>query len=74
MLSETVLAGVEPGEPSIGLEPRFIDMVFEILDDLQHREDETIVMVSHDAKRGPGCAGMGGVLETENVGRLVLGG
>ena len=24
-------------EPSIGLEPRYIDMVFEILDDLQHK-------------------------------------
>jgi branched-chain amino acid transport system ATP-binding protein len=30
-------------EPSIGLEPRFIDMVFEILRDLQHKEGKTIV-------------------------------
>src|SRR5699024_6111134 len=29
-------------EPSIGLEPRFIDMVFEILEDLQHKEGKTI--------------------------------
>jgi len=29
-------------EPSIGLEPRFIDMVFEILDDLQNKENKTI--------------------------------
>ncbi|MDP6219704.1 MAG: ATP-binding cassette domain-containing protein, partial [Alphaproteobacteria bacterium] len=29
-------------EPSIGLEPRFIDMVFEILDDLQRRDGKTI--------------------------------
>ncbi len=32
-------------EPSIGLEPRFIDMVFEILDDLQNSEGKTIIMV-----------------------------
>ena len=32
-------------EPSIGLEPRFIDMVFEILDDLQRNEGKTILMV-----------------------------
>ncbi|MEM7667898.1 MAG: ATP-binding cassette domain-containing protein, partial [Pseudomonadota bacterium] len=32
-------------EPSIGLEPRFIDMVFDILHDLQHTEGKTIVMV-----------------------------
>ena len=32
-------------EPSIGLEPRFIDMVFEILDDLQKTDGKTIIMV-----------------------------
>src|SRR5690606_19390749 len=32
-------------EPSIGLEPRFIDMVFKMLSELQHRERKTIVMV-----------------------------
>ena len=40
-------------EPSIGLEPRFIDMVFEILDDLQHAEGKTIIMVEQNAKKGP---------------------
>ena len=35
-------------EPSIGLEPRFIDMVFEILGDLQKNEGKTIIMVTHD--------------------------
>ena len=35
-------------EPSIGLEPRFIEMVFEILDDLQNTEGKTIIMVTHD--------------------------
>ena len=39
-------------EPSIGLEPRFIDMVFEILGELQHNEGKTIVMVEQNAKKG----------------------
>ena len=39
-------------EPSIGLEPRFIDMVFEILDDLQHGDGKTIIMVEQNAKKG----------------------
>jgi len=76
-------------EPSIGLEPRFIDMVFEILDDLQHNEGKTIVMVEQNAKRGLefadigyvlvsgtiAIAGKGGeLLENPDVGRLFLGG
>lgn len=32
-------------EPSIGLEPRFIDMVFEILERLREEESRTIIMV-----------------------------
>ena len=39
-------------EPSIGLEPRFIDMVFEILDDLQKKDGKTIIMVEQNAKKG----------------------
>ena len=39
-------------EPSIGLEPRFIDMVFEILQDLQEKEGKTIIMVEQNAKKG----------------------
>ena len=39
-------------EPSIGLEPRFIDMVFEILFDLQHKDGKTIIMVEQNAKKG----------------------
>ena len=31
-------------EPSIGLEPRYIDMVFEILKDLQQNEKKTIIL------------------------------
>ena len=38
-------------EPSIGLEPRFIEMVFEILYDLQEKEGKTIIMVEQNAKK-----------------------
>ena len=76
-------------EPSIGLEPRFIDMVFEILDDLQHAEGKTIIMVEQNAKKGLEFADVGYVLvsgelaiagkgdellENPDVGRLFLGG
>ena len=76
-------------EPSIGLEPRFIDMVFEILHDLQHGDGKTIVMVEQNAKKGLEFADIGYVLVSGNlamadtgdnllqdpqVGRLFLGG
>ncbi|MGH8764317.1 MAG: ABC transporter ATP-binding protein, partial [Burkholderiales bacterium] len=49
-------------EPSIGLEPRYIDMVFEILADLQANEGKTIIMVEQNAKRGLQFADLGYVL------------
>lgn len=76
-------------EPSIGLEPRFIGMVFEILDDLQHKEGKTIIMVEQNAKKGLEFADIGYVLvsgqlvmadsgdellQNPEVGRLFLGG
>jgi len=76
-------------EPSIGLEPRFIDMVFEILDDLQHNDGKTIILVEQSAKKGLEFADIGYVLvsgqiamagngdellENPDVGRLFLGG
>ena len=76
-------------EPSIGLEPRFIDMVFEILGDLQRKEGKTIVMVEQNAKKGLEFADLGYVLASgqlalagrgeellanPEVGRLFLGG
>jgi branched-chain amino acid transport system ATP-binding protein len=76
-------------EPSIGLEPRFIDMVFDILDDLQHGEGKTIVMDEQNAKKGLEFADIGYVrvsgqlakagrgsdlLADEDVARLFLGG
>jgi branched-chain amino acid transport system ATP-binding protein len=76
-------------EPSIGLEPRFIDMVFEILEDLQKKDGKTIVMVEQNAKKGLAFADIGYVLvsgetaiadsgnkllKNPDVGRLFLGG
>jgi len=76
-------------EPSIGLEPRFIDMVFEILYDLQKNDGKTIIMVEQNAKKGLDFADIGYVLvsgetaladegnkllKNPDVGRLFLGG
>ena len=76
-------------EPSIGLEPRFIDMVFEILHGLQHDDGKTIIMVEQNAKKGLEFADIGYVLVSgevaiagkgddllanPKVGRLFLGG
>ena len=76
-------------EPSIGLEPRFIEMVFEILHDLQYNEGKTIIMVEQNAKKGLEFADIGYVLvsgqlamadsgnrllKNPEVGRLFLGG
>jgi len=76
-------------EPSIGLEPKYIDMVFEILGDLQKNEKKTIILVEQNAKRGLQFADIGYVLvsgetaiagkgddllNNSDVGRLFLGG
>jgi branched-chain amino acid transport system ATP-binding protein len=58
-------------EPSIGLEPRFIDLVFEILGDLQRKDGKTIVMVEQNAKKGLEFADIGYVLA---AGQLALAG
>ncbi len=58
-------------EPSIGLEPRYIDMVFDILGDLQRHEGKTIVMVEQNAKKGLEFADIGYVLVS---GQLALAG
>ena len=75
-------------EPSIGLEPRFIDMVFDILLELR-REGKSIVTVEQNARKGLESADIGYVmiagaiamagtgtelLEDPAVGRLFLGG
>ena len=76
-------------EPSIGLEPKFIDNVFEILEELQKKDHKTIIMVEQNAKKGLEFADLGYVLvsgqlamaddaskllATPEVGRLFLGG
>tara|TARA_B100001121_G_scaffold304417_1_gene319925 strand:+ start:56 stop:841 length:786 start_codon:yes stop_codon:yes gene_type:complete len=76
-------------EPSIGLEPKYIDMVFEILRDLQENEKKTIILVEQNAKKGlefadigyvlvsgqTAIAGLGNeLLKNPDVGRLFLGG
>ena len=76
-------------EPSIGLEPKYIDMVFEILEDLQKNEKKTIILVEQNAKKGLEFADIGYVLvsgqtaiagkgndllKNPDVGRLFLGG
>ena len=38
-------------EPSIGLEPRYIDIVFEILIDLQKGENKTIILFEQNIKK-----------------------
>lgn len=58
-------------EPSIGLEPRFIDSVFQILEDLQKKDGKTIIMVEQNAKKGLEFADIGYVLVS---GQLVLAG
>ena len=58
-------------EPSIGLEPRFIDMVFEILDDLRRVDGKTILIVEQNARKGLEFADIGYVLV---AGRLAKAG
>ncbi|MEM9629912.1 MAG: ABC transporter ATP-binding protein [Pseudomonadota bacterium] len=60
-------------EPSIGLEPRYIDMVFEILDDLQHQDGKTILMVEQNAKKGLEFADIGYVLVSGQLARAGYG-
>lgn len=60
-------------EPSIGLEPRYISMVFEVLDDLQHRQGKTIVMVEQNAKKGLEFADIGYVLVSGDIGMAGTG-
>ena len=76
-------------EPSIGLEPKYIEMVFEILRDLQKNEKKTIILVEQNAKKGLEFSDIGYVLvsgqtaiagsgeellKNPDVGRLFLGG
>ena len=59
------------GEPSIGLEPRYVDRVFEILKALQQSEGKTITLVEQNAKKGLEFADIGYVL---TAGKVALAG
>lgn len=56
-------------EPSIGLEPRFIDMVFDILDDLRRIDGKTILIVEQNARKGLEFADIGYVLVAGRLAR-----
>jgi branched-chain amino acid transport system ATP-binding protein len=58
-------------EPSIGLDPRTINTIFEMLDHLQRRNDKTIIMVEQNARRALEFADIGYVLV---AGRVALAG
>ncbi len=60
-------------EPSIGLEPRYIDMVFEILAELRRNEGKAIVMVEQNAKKGLEFADVGYVLVAGSVAMAATG-
>jgi len=76
-------------EPSIGLEPRYIDSVFAILHELRETEKKTIILVEQNAKKAlefsdiayvlvSGQLAIAGpadeILKKPEVGRLFLGG
>lgn len=76
-------------EPSIGLEPRYIAMVFDILKKLQQEQQKTIILVEQNAKKGLEFADIGYVLvsgevvmaasgkqllQNPEIGKLFLGG
>lgn len=58
-------------EPSIGLEPRYIELVFAALHRLRHDEGKTILLVEQNAKKGLEFADVGYVLV---AGRVALAG
>ena len=60
-------------EPSIGLEPRYIDMVFEILADLQRGEGKTIIMVEQNAQKGLEFADIGYLLVSGSIAMADIG-
>ncbi|UIF86482.1 ABC transporter ATP-binding protein [Cupriavidus sp. UYPR2.512] len=58
-------------EPSIGLEPRYVDLVFELLRHLQQDEGKTIILVEQNARKGLAFADLGYVLV---AGQLAMAG
>jgi branched-chain amino acid transport system ATP-binding protein len=85
MTPETLLID----EPSIGLEPRAIDMIFETLKELRETQGTTLILVEQNARKGLEFADIGYVLaagrvvkaakgrellDDPDIGRLFLGG
>jgi branched-chain amino acid transport system ATP-binding protein len=69
-LSRALITGPEillVDEPTIGLEPRAIDAVFEMLDRLQRSEGKTILIVEQNVKKGLEFADVGYVLVSGRV-------
>ena len=58
-------------EPSIGLEPRAIDMIFDMLRELRDAHGKTLILVEQNARKGLEFADIGYVLV---AGRLVRAG
>ena len=58
-------------EPSIGLEPRAIDMIFDMLRELRDQGGKTLILVEQNARKGLDFADVGYVLV---AGRLVRAG
>jgi len=58
-------------EPSIGLEPRAIDMIFDMLRELRDQSGKTLILVEQNARKGLDFADIGYVLV---AGRLVRAG
>jgi branched-chain amino acid transport system ATP-binding protein len=85
MAPETLLVD----EPSIGLEPRAIDMIFDTLKELRETQGTTLILVEQNARKGLEFADIGYVLvagrvvraakgsellDDPDIGRLFLGG
>lgn len=69
MSPETLLVD----EPSIGLEPRAIDMIFETLDELRETQGTTMILVEQNARKGLEFADIGYVLVAGRVVRAAKG-
>jgi branched-chain amino acid transport system ATP-binding protein len=64
-------------EPTIGLEPRFVTMVFKMLDDLKRCEGRSILIVEQNARKGLefadfGCVLVAGKIEIAGTGSELL--
>jgi len=60
-------------EPSIGLEPAFVDSIFEMLRDLRDREGLSILMVEQNAKRALELADIGCVIVSGEIAMVGTG-